>query len=268
MSRASNLTIADQWTTLIRREDDGETFVAAVLNITSSDMEVILTCKDRDDPKDETEAGILAAANLYAGRKPPNKVYEKLGNSLPSNPPRRRIYSNLPWSEKKDNTLQFAVTRDQELGLIDNQGNYLTGSLSHHGDHNEDAQRAGRCGIPRAGIVPEPVDNTAAYQAEIARLTNALKAEKKRRSDTQDELKDEVKRRREVETDLDAEKCRFKNEEARTKNLEGRLNDELETVARLRHARDTDGSFTHAISPAATNRNLNLSNGDQEDAGP
>ena len=57
MSRASNLTIADQWTTLIRREDDGETFVAAVLNITSSDMEVILTCKDRDDPKDETEAG-------------------------------------------------------------------------------------------------------------------------------------------------------------------------------------------------------------------
>ena len=77
-----------------------------------------------------------------------------------------------------------------------------------------------------------------------------------------------MKRRRDVETDLDEEKCRFKNEEARTKNLEGRLNDELETVACLRHARDTDGSFTHAISPAAANRNLDLSNGDQEDAGP
>ena len=31
-------------------------------------MKVILTCKDREDPKDEKEADILAAANLYAGR--------------------------------------------------------------------------------------------------------------------------------------------------------------------------------------------------------
>jgi len=223
-----------------------------------------MTCKDRDDPQDVNEVNILAAANLYAGRKPPTKVYEKLGDSLPLNPPCRWLYTNLPWSEKKDSLLQFAVTRDQDLGLVDNQGNYLTGSLSHPGDHADDAQRAGRCGIPRAGIVPEQVDNSAAFQAEINRLTNALQAERKHRTDTQEELVNEAKRRRDVETNLDEEKCRFKNEEARCKNLEGRLSNEIETVARLRLARDTDGNFSHAISPGA-NRDLGLGNKDQED---
>jgi len=267
MSRANNLTIADQWTTFIRREDDGETFVAAVLNIRSTDMEVILTCKNRDDPQDVNEANILAAANLYAGRAPPVKVYAKLGGILPANPPRHRLYTNLPWCKKKNSTMQFTETRDQDLGLVDNQGNYLTGSLSHPGDHADDAQCAGRCGIPRAGIVPEQVDNSAAFQAEINRLTNALQAERKHRTDTQEELKNEAKRCRDIETNLDEEKCCFKNEEARCKNLEGRLNDELETVSRLRFARDTDSNFSHAISPGV-NRDLGLGNKDQEDMGP
>jgi len=230
MSRANNLTVADQWTTFIRRDDDGETFVAAVLNITSSDMEVILTCKDREDPKDVNEANIFAAANLYTGRVPPVKVYAKLGGNLPSNPPRRRLYTNLPWREKKDSSMQFAVTWDQDLGLVNNQGNYLTGSLSHPGNHADDAQRAGRCGIPRAGIIPEQVDNSAALQAEINHLTNDLQAKWKLRMDTQEELVKEVKRCRDVEMDLEEEKCRFKNEEARRKNLEDRLTDEIETM--------------------------------------
>jgi len=155
MSRANNLTVADQWTTFIHREDDGEMFVAAVLNIRAKNMEVILTCEDREDPKDKKEANILAMANLYASRVPPVKVYAKLGGILPANPPRRRLYTNLPWCEKKNSTMQFAETRDQDLGLVNNQGRYLAGSLSHAGDHADDAQRVGRCGIPRAGIIPE-----------------------------------------------------------------------------------------------------------------
>ena len=51
MSRANNLTVADQWTTLIRREDDGETFVAAVLNITSARHEGNLDLQGPRRPK-------------------------------------------------------------------------------------------------------------------------------------------------------------------------------------------------------------------------
>jgi len=86
MSRANNLTVSDQWSA-IRREDDGDTFVAAVLNIPAKDMKVILTCENREDPKDKKEAKILAVANLYAGRAPPPKVYAMLEGKLPDSEP-------------------------------------------------------------------------------------------------------------------------------------------------------------------------------------
>jgi len=73
MLRANNLTVADQWAA-IQREDDGDSFVAAVLNIPAKDIKVILTCKDHEDPKDKKEAKILAVANLYTRRAPSNKI--------------------------------------------------------------------------------------------------------------------------------------------------------------------------------------------------
>ena len=111
MSRANNLTTNDQWA-FIRREDDGDTFIAAVMNIKADDMKVILTCEDRQKPKDKKEANILACAHLYAGLRPSGEIYTALGNTLPSNPVRRRLYTNTPWCEKKNSALQFAVAHD------------------------------------------------------------------------------------------------------------------------------------------------------------
>jgi len=142
MSRANNLTVADQWAA-IRDEDDGDLFVAAVLNIPTKDMKVILTCKDCKKPKDKKEAKILAVANLYTGSAPSNEIYAMLEGKLPANPPRRRLYTNLPSWEKKNAIMQFALAWDQELHLVDRQGRYSAGSLSHPADHAEDARHAG-----------------------------------------------------------------------------------------------------------------------------
>jgi len=77
-----------------------------------------------------------------------------------------------------------------------------------------------------AGIIPEQDGDTVGLQDRIDHLESDLQAERKRWMDTQEELMKEVKRRSEVEADLLAEQCCFKNEETCCKNLEEHLEDE------------------------------------------
>jgi len=142
MLRANNLTVADQLAA-IHHKDDGDAFVAAVINIRAKDMKVILTCEDRKKPKDQKEAHILMVANLYTGLPPSPEIYAMLECTLPSNPPHRWLYTNLPWCEKKNSTMQFALAWDQELHLVNKEGRYSAGSLTHLSNHAEDARRAG-----------------------------------------------------------------------------------------------------------------------------
>ena len=243
----------DRWA-FIRREDDTETFIAAVINIKAEDMKTILTCEDHRKPKDKDEAHVLACANLYAGLPPSGEIYAALGNTLPSNPARRRLYTNLPWCEKKNSALQFAVAHDEDLNLIGPNNQYRSGSLSHPSDHTDNAQRAGRCGIPMAGIVPEELSDIVALQEAIDRLQDELKDERKERKAAETDLMEATKRRRVAEMDLEAEKCRFKNEEVRCKQLEQRLADEERANKRLR--RSLRGADNHVVSPPGPSRTL------------
>ena len=104
----------------------------------------------------------------------PEEIYRKLDRKLPQNPPRRRLYTNLPWCEKKNTALEFARVRDHELNLIDPvDGRHYEGSLSHERDHGDDAMRAGRVGIPQAGIMAMQPD-TEELQSEITRLNTEV----------------------------------------------------------------------------------------------
>ena len=225
MSRPNNLTINDQWSA-IRREDDGTSFVAAVINIKAEDMALILKCKDRRVPENIKEAKVLAVAHLYAGVTVSTEIFEFLGNKLPANPPRRRLYTNLPWCEKKNTSLEFARRRDQELGMIHSNGDFKHGSLSHDNDHADDALRAGRVGIPQAGVMaeqPDPED----LQKEIDRLKQELQTERAN-------FAAEVARHRNTEANRQAEVSRFNNEQAHRMQVQQRLADEQKANEDLR----------------------------------
>jgi len=58
-ARPQNRTNNNPWS-FIAREDDGSTFVTAVLNLKESHVLALLKCEDPEDPKDEDEAYSLA----------------------------------------------------------------------------------------------------------------------------------------------------------------------------------------------------------------
>jgi len=178
MSCANNLSVADQWAA-IHHEDDRDAFIVAVINIRSKDMKVISTCEDCKKPKDQKEVHILAEVNLYAGLPPSPEIYMMLNCTLPLNPPHHWLYTNLPWCEKKNSTMQFALAWDQELHLVNRKGRYSAGSLTHPSNHAEDARRTDRCGISMAGIIPEQEGDTVALQGTIDHLESDLQAERK-----------------------------------------------------------------------------------------
>ena len=222
MSRPNNLTIADQWAG-IRREDDGTVFIAAVVNFKPDDMKVILQYQKPQVPATKKEANILASAHLYAREPVPVEIYRELDCKLPQNPPRRRLYTNLPWCEKKNMALEFAKVRDHDLNLINDQtGRHYEGSLSHVRDHADDAIRAGRVGIPQAGIMAMQSD-TEELQSEVNSLNHELQRERQWRVDAENKLAEEMASHRNTEANRQAEVVRFKNEEAHRIELERRL---------------------------------------------
>jgi len=145
-----------------------------VINFRAKDIKVLLTCEDRKKPKDPKVAYSLAVVNIYAGLLPLPEIYAMLGCTLPSNPPHHWLYTNLPWCKEKNSTTQFALAWDQELKLVNSEGRYSAGSLTHPSDHAEDARRAGQCRFPMAGIIPEQQDDMVVLQGTIDQLQGDL----------------------------------------------------------------------------------------------
>ena len=256
-SRPLNRTNNDPWA-FVSREDDGSTFVTAILNLSEGLIKILLQC-NRNNPKDEREAKALAIAYQYTDLQIPPAVFEKCGRKLPS-PPKRRCYTMLPWSEVRQQVLNFARQRDVENKLIDKDGRHLEGSVSNPADHSVDRELALTMNIPTVGIVaPSPDVNELMVKA---RNLNA-ELDKERR-----DRKKFERASKKAEHDLAEEKEDRRDAEDRAKDMQGVVDNQRselrELRQQLREARSYNGTANRRAGHYASDGTPVASSGTNE----
>jgi len=154
----ANLTSNDRFTVHLRREDDGHYFIVAVLDMSTARMANILNCNDHENPGDVNVAYDLAVAYQFANLQVPTGVFNALGRRLPTDPPRRRIYTAFPWSHRTADVDNLNARFDEEYNPVANQG-----SMSERGDHRLIRELADKHGFPSSIEIPV-VENTVLQQ--------------------------------------------------------------------------------------------------------
>ena len=164
-----NLTANDRFPVFLRREDDGHFFIVAVFDMSPARVGRILGCNDHENPADDQVAYDLAIAYQYAGMRVPQGVFDALDGVLPTTPPRRRVYSAMPWSSNTGDVDNLSARFDATHQLVQNHG-----SMSHRGDHRLLRELADEHGFPSATEIP--MADMAQAQQRVAQLGQQVRA--------------------------------------------------------------------------------------------
>ena len=191
----ANLTANGRFTTFIRREDDGEYHIIAVIDMNSNRVARILRCENHEEPEDETIAYDVAVAYQYAGLGVPQGVFNMLGNRLPTDPPRRRVYTCCPWDYSTNSVDNFVRQRDNAYQLLPNMG-----SLGHPGDHRLDVQLSRDIGFPGSVEIDPPTE--IELQASVTALEDQVDTLTQERDQARTDLAAAVQRATIAEANL------------------------------------------------------------------